>query len=105
ALQPQLLQVETPLERASCWFLQSGIQEVHGGVARYYQTDLDTNAPVSTEITGYTVSALLYSYHRTGNPQYLEGALAAGRFLTDQAWDGDLKTFPFELPPRWTYFF
>ena len=108
-MQPQLLQVETPLERASCWFINSGIQEAEGGVARYYQTDLESNAPISTEITGYTVSGLAYAFRRTGNRQCLDRAVAAGRFLTEKAWDRDVRSFPFELAdagrPLKAYFF
>jgi hypothetical protein len=54
--------------------------------------------PVSTEITGYTVSALLFLHQRAGDPAYLEAGLRAARFLTRIAWDAQLATFPFELP-------
>src|SRR4051794_39713881 len=107
-LQPQLLKVETPLERASCWFLMSGIQQQDGGVARYHHTDIEVNAPVSTEITGYAVSALVYAYRRSGSSKYLDGAMAAAKFLTDQAWNATSRSFPFELRsdgPLRTYFF
>ncbi len=39
------------LEHAGCWFLNSGIQEPDGGVARYYRSDAGRNAAVSNEIT------------------------------------------------------
>ncbi len=84
------------VERAGRWFLDSGIQEPNGGVARYYQSDLGANARISTEITGYGVSALLYLHQRTGQPEYLDAALRAARFLARTAWDGRLGTFPFE---------
>ena len=45
------------LDRAGLWLLQSGIQEAGGGVARYYLADKRENRAVSTEITGYAVSA------------------------------------------------
>ena len=98
------------IEPAGRWFLNSGIQEARGGVARYYRSDLGQNLPVSTEITGYTLSALLFLYQRTGDPAYLEAGLRAARFLTRVAWDARLGTFPFELPangasPPPTYFF
>ena len=51
---------DTLIDAAGRWFLQSGIQEASGGVARYYRSDLRKNAPVSTEITGYAVSTLLF---------------------------------------------
>ena len=50
------------LSRAGRWFLESGIQDDSGGVARYYRSDVGRNAGVSTEITGYAVSALVYLY-------------------------------------------
>jgi hypothetical protein len=83
-------------EAAGRWFLRSGIQEPSGGVARYYRSDIRQNAPVSTEITGYAVSALLFFHGRTGQPEYLNAALQAARFLTRTAWDATLQTFPFE---------
>jgi len=98
---------DTLIEAAGRWFLHSGIQEASGGVARYYRSDLGQNARVSTEITGYGVSALLFLYERTSNDEYLDAALRAARFLTRVAWDEKLSTFPFELAegPRFAYFF
>jgi hypothetical protein len=76
---------------------QSGIQEPSGGVARYYRVDLGRNNPVSTEITGYAVSALVW----LNRP---EEAAAAARFLARKAWAGGVM--PFELDPaEYTYFF
>jgi hypothetical protein len=87
----------TFIEAAGRWFLQSGIQEASGGVARYYRSNERLNAHVSTEITGYTLSALLFLHQRTGESAYLDAALRAARFLTRTAWDERLCTFPFEL--------
>jgi hypothetical protein len=92
----RLANTNNPLEAAGRWFLRSGIQEPEGGVARYYRSDLGRNAPVSTEITGYAVSALLFLHERTGQTEYQDAALQAARFLTRIAWDGALQTFPFE---------
>ena len=92
----RLANIENLLEAAGRWFLHSGIQESSGGVARYYRSDLGQNAPVSTEITGYSVSALLFLHERTGQAEYLDAALRAARFLTRAAWDAKLNTFPFE---------
>ena len=75
------------LSRAGEWFLRSGIHESTGGVARYYRADLDRNLPVSTEITGYAVSALVYLHSVTGDQRYLEEALLRARFLSRAAWD------------------
>ena len=94
-----MLPIPTFLERAGEWFLRSGIQEPDGGVARYHRADLGQNARVSTEITGYAVSALVYLHHRTGDGEYLDAALRAGHFLTRDAWDSAACTFPFEYPP------
>jgi hypothetical protein len=99
------------LQRAGGWFLRSGIQEPSGGVARYYRSDLGKNARVSTEITGYAVSTLLYLAERTGDSSYTEAALRAARFLTRAAWNPALATFPFEhsdncdQPKALAYFF
>ena len=100
---------DTFIETAGRWFLKSGIQEAGGGVARYYRSDQRQNAPVSTEITGYALGALLFLHERTGDEAYLEAALRAARFLTRTAWDTRLGTFPFEHPvnggPALAYFF
>lgn len=101
----------TRLEQAGEWFLQSGIQESTGGVARYYRADEQRNLPLSTEITGYTISALIELYQRTKRLDYLEAAERAGRYLLG-AWDRTLRTMPFETPAdadadaeRFAYFF
>ena len=83
---------------AGQWFLQSGIQEANGGVARYYRADLGQNAPISTEITGYSVSALAFLYRRTGDGQHLDAARRSARFLMDNVWNPELRVFPFEYP-------
>jgi hypothetical protein len=93
------------LERAGRWFLESGIQEAGGGVARYYRSDLGANAPVSNEITGYAVSALVYLYEQTEHEAYRNAALRAARFLTRTAWDDVSSTFPFEPGSKLSYFF
>jgi hypothetical protein len=106
-----LSNIDSMLRRAGGWFLQSGIQEPGGGVARYYRADLGKNARVSTEITGYAVSALLYLAERTGDGSYTDAAIRAAHFLTRSAWNPALATFPFEhsdncdQPPPLAYFF
>ncbi|MBI1896702.1 MAG: hypothetical protein HYS04_09250 [Acidobacteria bacterium] len=88
--------------------MQSGIQEPGGGVGRYYRCDLRRNARVSTEITGYAVSAFVYLFTRTGRDAYLDAALRAARFLTAAAWKQDLSIYPFEHgdgAPALAYFF
>ena len=93
------------LERAGSWFLDSGIQEPSGGVARFYLADSETNKPVSSEITGYSASALAFLYCITKKDVYLEAARRAAHFLTDQAWDPTLGIFPYELHSNLAYFF
>jgi hypothetical protein len=94
------------LSRAGEWFLRSGIQEPNGGVARYYREDLERNQTVSTEITGYAVSAFVWLHSLTEDQRYLDRAAAAARFLTRMAWDAASRTMPFETnPPAFTYFF
>ena len=63
-------------------------------MARYRRTDTGQNLAVSTEITGYAVSTLVYLHSLTGRAEYLDRALAAARFLTRRAWDPQLQTFP-----------
>jgi hypothetical protein len=91
-----LQNIDSMLDRAGRWFLRSGIQQANGGVARYYRSDLGQNARVSTEITGYAVSTLLYLAERTGDGNYTAAAMRGARFLTDTAWSTALGTFPFE---------
>jgi len=69
-------------------------------VARYYRTDLRRNHPVSTEITGYALSALLHINE-------MDCALAAARFLCRRAWNGQSMPFETEASPegQFTYFF
>jgi hypothetical protein len=94
------------LSRAGEWFLRSGIHETNGGVARYYCSDLQRNQPVSTEITGYTVSALVYLHTVTKDERYLERAVAGARFLARTAWNRASQIMPFEIDPAaFTYFF
>ncbi|MBI5084562.1 MAG: hypothetical protein HZB13_08195 [Acidobacteria bacterium] len=98
------------LHRAGQWFLHSGIQEPSGGVARYRFIAERRNARVSTEITGYAVSALLELHRRTGKPEYLQAAVHAGDLLC-AAWNPEAQAMPFEwspngdLPEHHSYFF
>jgi hypothetical protein len=94
-------------ERAGHWFLTSGIQQSNGGgVARYYRADTERNRAVSTEITGYSIGALVYLDSLTGDRRYRERALAAAHFLVRNAWRPDLNAMPFEIEPAApSYFF
>lgn len=92
------------LEDAGRWFLQSGIRDANGGVARYYRSDLGQNVPVSTEITGYAVSTFSYLYALTRDAQYQGAASESARFLMS-AWDPASHTFPFEIGSHLAYFF
>ncbi len=85
----------TALELAGAWLLNSGIQEPTGGFARYYLADTRENRAISTEITGYAISALLCLYSLSREARYLDAALGAGHFLR-RAWDARLGIFPFE---------
>jgi hypothetical protein len=85
--------------------LHSGIQERDGGVARFHRSDTGSNAAVSTEITGYAASALVYLHSRTGKQEHLDAAVHAARYLTDRAWDAAASTFPFEPKSDRAYFF
>ena len=74
-------------------------------MARYYRSDSEANAPVSTEITGYAASTLAYLHARTGKQEYLDAAVRAARYLTNQAWEAASSTFPFEPGSDRAYFF
>src|SRR6266566_667626 len=99
------------LDRAGAWFLESGIQEPNGGVARYYLADTHENRAISTEITGYTISALVYLYSVTHDERYLDAATSSAQFLKRSARDSTLRLFPFEYAtdqaagPALAYFF
>jgi hypothetical protein len=86
------------LARAGHWFLNSGIQEPSGGFARFYRSEIQKNLPVSTEISGYAASALVFLYRTTHEEKYLIAARRTTRFLVDQAWDETLQIFPYEYP-------
>jgi|SRR5579871_2491550 len=88
--------MNTLINGAGSWLLRSGIQENSGGFARYYRIDVAQNAAVSTEITGYSISALVFLHERTGEPAYRDAAIRGARFLTRKAWNKELGTFPFE---------
>jgi hypothetical protein len=95
------------LDRSGRWFLDSGIQDGEGGVARYRRDDTGENLPVSAEITGYTASALVYLYKLTNEGAYFERALQTAAYLT-RIWDTRLEAFPFEPDPsrdQLNYFF
>ncbi|MSV29250.1 MAG: hypothetical protein EXQ52_11015 [Bryobacterales bacterium] len=96
---------QTFFELAAQWFRSSGIQEPGGGVARYYLTEKKRNLPVSTEITGYAVSSLVYLHSLTGDAATLESAVLSARFLTRSAWVAPISIFPFELDQPFAYFF
>lgn len=97
--------MERTLSYAGTWFLQSGIQEANGGVARYYRVDDGRNLAVSNEITGYACSALAFLHDRTGETSYLAAGTRAAKFLTQHAWDTRSSTFPFEPNSDLAYFF
>jgi hypothetical protein len=94
------------IRAAGRWLTRSAIQHSNGGVARYFRVDAGSNLPISTEITGYAVSALAHAHNLTGDAEFLDAANRAAHFLTRQAWDSRLSILPFEIdPPRFAYFF
>ena len=101
-------QVQTSVcRRAGEWFLNSGIQDSHGGVARYYNTDREYNAPLTTEITAYCASALVYLSKQESEPHYLDAGVDAASYL-GRAWDAKLTAMPFECDTpgiKHSYFF
>lgn len=73
-------------------------------MARYYRSDTEENAPISTEITGYAASALFH-LHPLASEATLDAALASARYLTRQAWCGTCATIAFEPGSEHAYFF
>jgi len=86
------------LAKAGRWLLDSGIQTSSGGFARFYLSEIGRNKPVSTEITGYGASALVWLFEVTRDEEYLDRARRTARFLVECGWNSDLRTFPFEHP-------
>ncbi len=75
-------------------------------MARYHRADVGLNQSISTEITGYAVSALAFAHGVTGDGEFLAAARSAANFLTQSAWDARLAVMPFEIEPATlSYFF
>jgi hypothetical protein len=87
----------TILTSAGRWLLQSGIQTPSCGFARFYDANTGRNRAVSTEITGYAASALVWLFNVTGDEEYLVCARRTAGFLLT-SWNSELGTFPFEHP-------
>jgi hypothetical protein len=98
------LSVANSLAPAGRWLLDSGISEPSGGFARYYDAETGKNRAVSTEISGYAASGLIYLFQITGDEAYLTRAKKTAGFLVG-VWDAQLRTFPFEYPSHLSYFF
>ncbi len=92
------------LAAAGHWLLHSGIQEASGGFARFYDAEKQANRPVSTEISGYAASALVWMFRVTGDEVYLDAAKRTAAFLLS-TWNEELRVFPFEWPSDQAYFF
>ena len=86
---------DTILEQAADWLLASGIQAPAGGVARYYRAHERRYQPISTEITGYTASALAFLHTTTGMPGLRERLRLTAEYLAG-TWIPELSIFPFE---------
>jgi hypothetical protein len=98
--------LSSQLRAAGHWLARSGIQAPNGGVARYHRADVGLNRDISTEITGYAVSAWVLAYRVTQDQEFLGAATHAAHFLTRAAWDAPNAAMPFEIdPPAFTYFF
>jgi hypothetical protein len=98
------LSVANSLAPAGRWLLDSGISEPSGGFARFYDAETGKNRAVSTEISGYAASGLIYLFQVTGDEAFLARAKKTAGFLVE-VWDAQLRTFPFEYPSPLTYFF
>ncbi len=74
-------------------------------MARYYRADIGKNQPVSTEITGYFASTMVFLSQRMPQGGYLNAAVKAADYLCQTAWNEELETFPFEDRSNLAYFF
>ena len=94
------LDVTDQTSRALAWMRNSGIQESSGGVARYHLLAEGRNLPLSTEITGYFVSAMVWGGCH-------DEAFRAADWLVGEAWQPELRAMPFEVgePMKPSYFF
>jgi hypothetical protein len=88
--------IENAIGSAGRWFLDSGICDGSGGVARYFRADLGQNARISHEITGYALSAFAFLSEVTGAQAYAEAADRTAAYLVREAWDESTSCFPFE---------
>lgn len=86
------------LHRAGAWLLDSGIQSPDGGVSRFYRSEIPEYRAISTEITGYVASALVFLFEATGDEKYLDRARLTAKFLVERGWNQEVGTFPFEYP-------
>jgi len=66
-------------------------------VSRYYQSGLGRYKPVSSEITGYAASTLVYLRRETGDDRYLDAGRRAATFLAACGWNAAAGAFPFEI--------
>ena len=78
------------------WLTHSGIQRPSGGVSRFFHTEVNKYASVSTAATSYFVSGLLQSSEIDPDAA-VESAQAAGRFLLDHAFDDEVGLFRHEV--------
>ncbi len=74
-------------------------------MARFYRSDLGQNHSISTEITGYAVSTLVYLHALTRRQAFLDRAILAARYLSGAAWNEEQGCFPFEHGASLAYFF
>lgn len=80
-------------------------------MSRFYRADLEEYQLLSTEITGYAVSTLVYLHSTCGGERYLQAAASAAAYLCHEAWDPVLETFPCDRSPEgdhpepYAYFF
>lgn len=74
-------------------------------MARYHRADVGLNQDISTEITGYAVSALVLAYRATQDQEFLDAATRAAHFLTRIAWDAGTGAIPFETGPGASAYF
>jgi hypothetical protein len=81
------------------WLLTSGVQDESGGVARDYLVDEHSYGSLATAATGFYISAMLKA-NESSEPEPIEHAKRAGRFLVERAFDSNLELFLVEVGPE-----
>lgn len=99
-----MLTLSDRIEKAARWLSRSGIQHHSGGVHRWYREDTGCYAPTTTELTAYSISALMYLHKRRRGTDYARSICLGVRFI-ESCWNQQFQLMPFEPEADLSYFF